>query len=198
MNNEEPHICEHCGKEFFGDWRKCKEKQPPKYCSRSCSNSHKPSQKHKEKTRASIKKFYEESAYHCRYCKQACKDDDSLNKHEQSCKCNPSVGGHRKPPHTRHYYTRPMILKTGIVLDVSRAFVDKYKKDHPVCEICGRSVEETVKTKSKFSPHNLCIDHDHNTMKFRGVLCSLCNRQLGWYEKNKDAINRYLDKGSVV
>ena len=36
--------------------------------------------------------------------------------------------------------------------------------DH--CEICK-------------SLNDLCYDHDHSTMKFRGVLCRTCNRHLG-------------------
>ena len=34
-----------------------------------------------------------------------------------------------------------------------------------VCQICG-------------SPKELCYDHDHNTMKFRGVLCRSCNKAI--------------------
>lgn len=37
-------------------------------------------------------------------------------------------------------------------------------------------------------------DHDHKTKKFRGLLCQLCNRQLGWYEKYLNKIDDYLNK----
>ena len=37
------------------------------------------------------------------------------------------------------------------------------------------------------------MDHDHETLKFRGLLCSVCNRQLGWYENNKDKVHEYLN-----
>jgi len=37
------------------------------------------------------------------------------------------------------------------------------------CEICGKKVEF----------RNLSIDHDHRTLKFRGVICSHCNHILG-------------------
>ena len=79
-------------------------------------------------------------------------------------------------------------------MDVTNYQIDKYKEIQKVCEICGRSIEEVVKWKSKFTPKNLCIDHDHNTGKFRGLLCNYCNRQLGWYEKYRDRINNYLNK----
>ena len=82
----------------------------------------------------------------------------------------------------------------NIILDITYSELEQYRKDHPVCEICGRSVEETVKYSGKFAVKQLCIDHDHATNKFRGLLCQVCNRQLGWYENNKDKIKNYLDE----
>lgn len=48
------------------------------------------------------------------------------------------------------------------------------------CEICG-STEE------------LCYDHDHDTMKFRGVLCRGCNRSLGQLGDNLEGIMKVVD-----
>lgn len=50
------------------------------------------------------------------------------------------------------------------------------------CGICGK-----VKTKH-------CIDHCHITNKVRGVLCSGCNSMLGWYEKNKQSIEKWINE----
>jgi len=154
---------------------------------------------HMEDARVSRTLIHDQTPGRCRFCGKECKNQNSLLNHERLCKQNPdaqeSKGNHgNMPKHTRHYYTRPMTMKGGVVLNVTRAFVDQYKAEHPVCEICGKSVDEVVKTESKFGPHGLCVDHDHTTMKFRGVLCSVCNRQLGWYEKNKEAIQAYLSK----
>ena len=47
--------------------------------------------------------------------------------------------------------------------------VETYKQrmaSRTSCEICGSKKE-------------LCYDHDHETMEFRGVLCRGCNRALG-------------------
>ena len=53
------------------------------------------------------------------------------------------------------------------------------------CAICSAEVGST---KHK----NLSIDHDHKTGKIRGLLCTSCNRQLGWYENKKELVEKYL------
>lgn len=49
---------------------------------------------------------------------------------------------------------------------VSPEHYDKCMATSDKCEICE-------------SKEDLCYDHDHDTMEFRGVLCSRCNRSLG-------------------
>lgn len=71
--------------------------------------------------------------------------------------------------------------KNGDVLDISYQELLDYELMHPVCEICGK----------KYQP-KLCVDHDHVTKRFRGLLCSQCNRSLGWYENNTHSIQEYL------
>ena len=59
--------------------------------------------------------------------------------------------------------------------------VTELKKGH--CEICGQHAKKMV------------IDHKHGTKgTYRGVLCQQCNVRLGWVEKYRDDINRYLEK----
>lgn len=48
------------------------------------------------------------------------------------------------------------------------------------CEVCG-------------STTRLCIDHDHITGKFRGVLCQSCNLALGHLHDNPDIITNLLN-----
>lgn len=57
------------------------------------------------------------------------------------------------------------------------------------CKICKRH-------SSEFKKH-LAVDHDHQTMKFRGLLCAGCNLEVGRYENDRkqDIIKRYLNGG---
>jgi hypothetical protein len=54
-----------------------------------------------------------------------------------------------------------------------------------VCAICRRP---------QSGRNRLAVDHDHNTGKVRGLLCSMCNAALGWYEKRPRKIEDYLVK----
>jgi hypothetical protein len=67
--------------------------------------------------------------------------------------------------------------------------VDTYKERMSAqksCEICGKTEE-------------LCYDHCHTTMKFRGVLCRGCNRSIGQLGDSLEDIMRvvkYLEKAA--
>jgi hypothetical protein len=52
------------------------------------------------------------------------------------------------------------------------------------CPVCGK-----LATDKKYFD----VDHDHETGEIRGILCSRCNRSLGWYEKCRKEIETYLD-----
>ena len=135
----------------------------------------------------------------CKYCGRICKNKNSLRQHEVRCKSNPNhieCFGNKgnMPKHTKSYFINKIKSRDGVELNITGYQLDEYKETHQVCEICGRTIEDCVKWNSKYAPKNLCIDHDHKTNEFRGLLCLVCNRQLGWYEKNKEAIDAYLNK----
>jgi len=69
-------------------------------------------------------------------------------------------------------------------------------QDHS-CKICG--IHKSLNAKDKNgAPKRLSIDHDHETMQIRGLLCSLCNTALGSFKDNIEFLEnaiRYL-KGS--
>lgn len=140
--------------------------------------------------------------YKCKYCSKECKNLNSLRQHEIRCKQNPNhikCYGNKGniPEHYESYYKKYIKAKDGSLLNITKYELDEYKSKHLTCEICGKTIEESVKWNSKYAPKSLCLDHDHNTLKFRGLLCSVCNRQLGWYEKYKNEINNYLNKNDI-
>ena len=65
---------------------------------------------------------------------------------------------------------------------------EKLASQNNVCAICGKP--ETSKTKSL---RPLCVDHNHDTKKVRGLLCRSCNLILGFsyesIENLQNAIN---------
>ena len=57
------------------------------------------------------------------------------------------------------------------------------------CEICNVEFEEGLGRNKK------CIDHDHDTMEVRGILCNQCNRAVGYFKDNANillAASKYL------
>lgn len=83
--------------------------------------------------------------------------------------------------------------KTRTELDITYGELEEYQKSQVVCEICGRAEKINSNPASRL-PQHLAIDHDHDSNKFRGLLCYQCNIQLGWYEKHRDSIEKYLSK----
>ena len=48
-----------------------------------------------------------------------------------------------------------------------------YNRQNGCCPLCGKELNSV----------RVAIDHDHVTGKVRGIMCSVCNSQLGVYEK---------------
>ena len=122
----------------------------------------------------------------CRYCHQYFKLSQ-IGGHEANCRKSLGIDPGDVPYR--------LYLKNNsayIDLDISVKDLAAYRETHPTCEICNRTPVEVTKWDSKFAAKNLCVDHDHVTGKFRGLLCQACNRQLGWYESFKDKAENYL------
>lgn len=52
--------------------------------------------------------------------------------------------------------------------------------------------EKCLVCKDEPAQYRLCVDHDHETGKVRGLLCHPCNLALGRFEKYKNQFNIYL------
>ena len=64
-----------------------------------------------------------------------------------------------------------LLAKYGITLeDYEQMFLEQ----NGCCAMCGQH-------ESKFR-RNLCVDHDHETGRVRGLLCDVCNLRLGYLE----------------
>lgn len=72
-------------------------------------------------------------------------------------------------------------------IDFDKMIIDQ----NNTCLLCPQTFEDKVPA----------IDHDHNCCPgekscgkcVRGLLCNNCNIKLGWYEKRKEAIAKYLN-----
>lgn len=64
-------------------------------------------------------------------------------------------------------------------------FCEQLEKQKNRCLMCG------VKFKKR---SDACLDHDHETDQWRGVLCALCNRAVGYVEKYGEKAIAYLNK----
>ena len=66
------------------------------------------------------------------------------------------------------------------------SFIDIFNKQNKSCAICKIALNITDNEKMRST--TLCVDHNHETGKFRGILCNNCNRGIGFLQDNEDIL----------
>ena len=123
----------------------------------------------------------------CKFCNKVLKSNLSKACHERYCKSNPNrrdMSGKNNPrygkePPNKIKKTAKYRCRNNDIIQETIEEIENYKACHKRCEICG-------------STKKLCVDHNHKTLRFRGMLCQSCNRFLGWFERNREKIEKYL------
>ncbi len=112
-----------------------------------------------------------------------------------------------RPKHRRMSYCKPCsIVRTSAYLQTPKgkvkARINKLKltfgitlrryngileTQHGCCAICGSSESGRKDTS------HLSVDHDHETGKVRGLLCSNCNSALGHFKDDPEVIRKAAD-----
>ena len=76
----------------------------------------------------------------------------------------------------------------GISLEFYYKLLDKQAN---VCALCKR--RETKLDPRSGLPFALAVDHCHDTLKVRGLLCMKCNRGLGLFEDNPKTLKAAIE-----
>ena len=77
--------------------------------------------------------------------------------------------------------------KYGMTLDELRSIIDAHDEN---CDLCGKP--DTTHRKRTWT-RQLTLDHDHETGRFRGLLCSPCNLALGNANNDPALLRRMAD-----
>lgn len=85
----------------------------------------------------------------------------------------------------REWHTKSKLKKYNLTLE---DYDNMFECQKGVCAICGGI---------NLSGRRLGVDHDHKTGTVRGLLCLCCNSHLGWYETNRQQLEKYLEIGEI-
>jgi Recombination endonuclease VII len=82
----------------------------------------------------------------------------------------------------KHIIAEKQWKNIGIIDMTYDKFLNELQKQNGCCLICSKELK------------NPQVDHNHNTGKYRGILCVPCNNGLGIYEKYKEKFEKYLEE----
>lgn len=105
-----------------------------------------------------------------------CRKCGGTVKYASTRKCVPCRQARAREFQVRHYHTHGSYLYSR--LGITRADFDIMREAQDwKCKICGTIPESTMH-----------LDHCHQTMKIRGLLCGPCNKGLGLFRDNPEIL----------
>lgn len=131
------------------------------------------------------------SEYNAQYYKN---NKENILAHKKGQRPNPvSIANtrewkRRNPARVKSYARvyREQNRERALVSERKRAGIPAPTRPEPAtCEICNCKPSGIYK--------HLCVDHDHNTGKFRGWLCNRCNLALGNMGDTLESVERVTD-----
>ena len=107
-----------------------------------------------------------------------------LSRYHKGCRCDICKQALRDYKNA-YYQTHKVVWRRyelfknyGISLD---DYARMFTAQKGLCAICGKGPQK----------NHLHVDHCHKTQKVRGLLCSMCNGNLGWLEMFEKKISSY-------
>lgn len=103
--------------------------------------------------------------------------------------CNTKLGWYEKHP-IQEYLNKPEWKFCLVWLSPRNRRDYKFRSRYNIClddfEMMSKSQNEVcgICFKPCATDNNLCVDHDYQTLRVRGLLCMSCNTKLGWFENN--------------
>lgn len=125
-----------------------------------------------------VKRIQKDGKWQCTKCKTWKLPSEFAKQSKSWNGLNPRCKECFHPGHTEYMYGYNIKRKYGISIS---EYEELLVKQNGVCAIC-----KGTKTSSNKNGR-FCVDHDHETGKIRGLLCSNCNTALGLM---KDDITR--------
>ena len=92
------------------------------------------------------------------------------------------------------YYRKQNLRKYGLSVE---DYIRLLEQQHGVCAICSQPEPQIVNEKRR----NLVVDHNHQTGKVRGLLCTTCNVGLGMMQEDPVRLHsmiRYTEQHNEV
>jgi hypothetical protein len=179
-------VCRMCGNKFIPS----KNDLRIIFCSTKCRLEFR-------KANNYMKKYYSNNKSVWKQRQQTQEYKDSKNSARREKYATDATFRERHKNNVRIYNLRNPRTKFAQRLSVYGLTIDDYesllKKQNYKCAICGSD-----NTKSKIS-NRFYVDHDHETGKIRGLLCSNCNFALGHFNDNIDILLKaisYLEENN--
>ncbi|WP_407543808.1 endonuclease domain-containing protein (plasmid) [Deinococcus radiomollis] len=97
--------------------------------------------------------------------------------------CTACLNGRHVALHAHRRTSRASKLRLNYNLTLAQ-YDDMVKERNGVCDIC--------KKVPKGQQGSLCVDHDHETGRIRGLLCSPCNRAVGMLGDTYEGLMRAI------